>query len=129
MMNVSLNKTYGGYSLSKTAIKLCKDRGLANICYSNVECFREDPIVIQVIKELGKNANDECSKLCIVTIPTIYKDIYSIEEYDGWETINLNHSNYQLIEIQKIVSDDEDNKIERIQSVLSLVEPEVKNVM
>lgn len=46
---------------------------------------RHDPLLIQVIEELGKEANGSHSKLTIVEIP---EDVnYEIEEYDGMEHI------------------------------------------
>jgi hypothetical protein len=46
---------------------------------------RNDPILIQVVGELGKDANGECADLQIVEIPDGVK--WTIEEYDGKEWV------------------------------------------
>lgn len=47
---------------------------------------REDPILIEVIEELGKKANGRCGKLKIVEIPDGLD--YVIDDYDGIETLH-----------------------------------------
>ena len=50
---------------------------------------RDDPILIQVVKELGEEANNSCSSLKVVEIPDdVDWDIY---EYDGVEWIAEKH--------------------------------------
>ena len=47
---------------------------------------REDPILIEVVEELGKEANGRCGNLIVVEIP---KDLnYVIDDYDGIETLH-----------------------------------------
>lgn len=46
---------------------------------------RDDPILIQVVKELGEKANDICAELKIVQIPDDVE--YEIQDYDGMETV------------------------------------------
>lgn len=55
--------------------------------YGNVE--RDDPVLVQVVEELGKEANGNCAKLEIVEIPD---DVdWEIDEYDGIEHIAEKH--------------------------------------
>lgn len=50
---------------------------------------RAHPLVVRVVKELGKAANGRCADLKIVNIP---KGVdYVIEEYDGLESIHETH--------------------------------------
>jgi hypothetical protein len=46
---------------------------------------RADPILIQVIEELGKKANGQCATLKIEEVPAGTQ--YRIDEYDGNETV------------------------------------------
>lgn len=53
---------------------------------------RSDPILIQVVEELGKKANGECAELKIVEIPDGIQ--WEIDEYDGRETIAEVHNTW-----------------------------------
>jgi len=48
---------------------------------------RRDPILIQVVEELGEEANGVCANLKIAELPTGVK--YRIDEYDGMERVML----------------------------------------
>lgn len=50
---------------------------------------RNDPILIQVVEELGDKANDRYSELKIVEIPDDVK--WQIDEYDGAEWVAEQH--------------------------------------
>ena len=49
--------------------------------YNNVD--RHDPILVQVVEELGAKANGSCAKLSIAEVSGPYR----IDEYDGNETV------------------------------------------
>jgi len=44
---------------------------------------RNDPVLVQVVEELGDKANGKYSKLRVVEVDGLYK----IDEYDGYESI------------------------------------------
>ena len=46
---------------------------------------RDDPLLIQVIEEMGEKANGACAELKIVEIPA--DAAWQIDEYDGSETV------------------------------------------
>lgn len=57
--------------------------------FDKIELERNDPILIEVIEELGDKANGMCANLTVVEIPD---DVdYIIEEYDGNEHIAESH--------------------------------------
>lgn len=53
---------------------------------------RTDPKLIQVIEELGDEANGACAKIVIVEIPDGTE--WEIDEYDGHETIREKHRSW-----------------------------------
>jgi hypothetical protein len=53
---------------------------------------RSDATLIQVVKELGKEADGMCAKLGFVEIPDGIE--YEIEEYDGYETVSEAHRSW-----------------------------------
>lgn len=50
--------------------------------------YREDPTLVEVVEELGKDANDRYSELHIVEIPDDVAEDYVIDDYDGIETLH-----------------------------------------
>jgi hypothetical protein len=52
---------------------------------SDSEISRTDPVLVQVVEELGDEANGMCSKLKIVELEK--GTLYRIKEYDGFEDI------------------------------------------
>lgn len=48
--------------------------------------YRADPVLVEVVEELGEDANGEYAKLVIVDIPDGLN--YMIDEYDGIETLH-----------------------------------------
>lgn len=53
---------------------------------------RDDPTLVQVVKELGKKANGKFADLKIVKIPDGVE--WEIDEYDGLETIDEKHRSW-----------------------------------
>jgi hypothetical protein len=53
---------------------------------------RTDPILIQVVEELGKDADGPCAELEIVEIPDDVE--WEIDEYDGYESIHEKHRSW-----------------------------------
>lgn len=56
--------------------------------------FRCNPVLVDVVKELGEEANGPFSKLKIVEIPFADHKGWHIDEYDGMEKINENHNSW-----------------------------------
>jgi hypothetical protein len=107
MVKIVINKCHGGFSLSDKAVKLYgKMKGLnlkkkkdeygrkdyyinGEDFFSDIDIERDDPILIDVILQLGEEANGSCAKLKIVEIPDDVE--YDIKEYDGLEWIAEKH--------------------------------------
>ena len=51
--------------------------------------YREDPLLIEIVEELGEEANDRFSTLKVVEIPDeLANGNYMIDDYDGIETLH-----------------------------------------
>ena len=83
-MEIIINGCWGGFGLSEVALnKYRQISGSPDIC--DYEISRTDPILIEIVKELGESANGDYSELRIIEIPD---DIaWEIDEYDGMERV------------------------------------------
>lgn len=54
------------------------------------DVVRHDPVLIQVIEEMGPEANGDCADLAIEELAS--GTAYRIDEYDGRETVETNDS-------------------------------------
>lgn len=53
------------------------------------ELTRDDPFLVQVVEEMGRDANGTCAHLQVVVIPAGVE--WQIEEYDGSEWVSEKH--------------------------------------
>jgi len=60
--------------------------------FSEGDIDRADPILIQIVEELGKKANGQCAELKIVEIPDGIR--WVISEYDGIERVEEEHRSW-----------------------------------
>ena len=60
--------------------------------YVKEDILRDDPALIQVVKEMGKEANDKFAELKIIEIPENVN--WEIEEYDGNEHVTEQHQTW-----------------------------------
>lgn len=89
MKKVLINRCFGGFQLSKKAFDLFNERSetKADFNFQVAEYHRDDPILIDIVEELGVEAMDSCSKLVIAEVPDGYD--YDVSDYDGIETLHL----------------------------------------
>lgn len=64
-----------------------------DLCWSERDIQRNDPILVQVVKELGELANGRFAELKIVDIPIDVQ--WTIEEYDGDEWVAEVHRTWR----------------------------------
>ncbi len=102
MGKVVYNSCYGGFGLSYKAKERMGELGYEmelkpnydptskdwynrNVKYKTYEgdIPRHDPILVQVVEELGEEANGECADLQITEVDGLYR----IDEYDGNESV------------------------------------------
>jgi len=130
-IEILLNIRYGGWNISKKAIELYK---LRSPSYSVTENYfdyyfnRQDPILVQIYKELGDNFDGKYSKTKIKKILKKYENYYDIDEYDGKEWVKINYTKYKLDNIYNKIkeileSNNNDNtKINEIEQFISAFE-------
>jgi len=114
MTKIVINRCFGGFSLSKTALQMyCERKGIVPTPEDEVrqmwedgrggqivEVFdcdipRDDADLIAVVQELGAEADGRYANLKIVEIPDDVGGNWHIEEYDGSETVRENHRTWQ----------------------------------
>jgi hypothetical protein len=86
-MDIVINTCHGGFSLSQKA----RDR--IGLDESEHSLERNDPRLVQVVRELGEEANGRYARLNIVSIPD---DVaWTICDYDGDEWIAEVHRTWR----------------------------------
>jgi len=97
MIKVVYNACFGGFGVSDKAIKRMAELGHKGATealekpysfggkkYYPLRVERHDPLLVQVVEELGDEASDNLARLKIATIDG---DRYRIDEYDGNESV------------------------------------------
>ena len=87
MTKIVYNACYGGFGLSDKAInrywELKGEKGPEYWYTGDLE--RDDPILVQVVEELGEEANGMFAALQIEELEVGTR--YRIDEYDGYESV------------------------------------------
>ena len=87
-MKIVINDCYGGFCLSKKALALYNERAGTVLRYE-YDIKRDAPILVEIVEQLGEDANGDFAELKIVEIPDDVQ--WGIQEYDGNEWIAENH--------------------------------------
>ena len=96
MLKIVYNTCYGGFRLSEEGLNLynkkCQAHNLPMMDFGRYgpdggDFERHDPLLVEVVEELGSKANGKHSELKIVKIPEIFRECYKIRDYDGQEWI------------------------------------------
>lgn len=89
MTKIVYNGCFGGFGLSEAAWKRYQELGGtaadADVYDLGYGGNRADPVLVQVVEELGDRANTRFSDLRIKDVPAGTK--YRIDEYDGHESV------------------------------------------
>ena len=81
------NNCYGGFGLSKQAVRLFNqyaETAYESSCELQYEVPRNDPNLVKVVEELVEAASEDYAELIIVEVPSDVSP--EIQDYDGWET-------------------------------------------
>jgi hypothetical protein len=87
-MKIVINDCYGGFGLSKKALALYNERTGTVLTYE-YDIKRNDPILVEIVEQLGEAANGDFAELKVVEIPDDVQ--WQIQEYDGDEWIAEKH--------------------------------------
>jgi len=90
-MKIAINNCFGGFGLSELAIQRIKEMSKSKH-ELEFEHYRDNPLLIKVIEELGEKANGTYAELKIVEIPDGIN--WVITEYDGMEHVAENHQTW-----------------------------------
>jgi hypothetical protein len=87
-MKIIINTCYGGFGLSKEALTLFNERSGTVNTYER-DITRNNPILVEIVEQLGEAADGGFAELKVVEIPDDVK--WQIEEYDGNEWVAEKH--------------------------------------
>jgi hypothetical protein len=86
MTKIVYNACYGGFGLSDEAMmRYCEIKGIPEQTIYDGDIERTDPVLVQVVEELGDKANGDCAELCIAELSA--GTLYRIDDYDGFEIV------------------------------------------
>jgi hypothetical protein len=112
---VLYNDCYGGFSHSIKAVEEYNKRLPAGstlldvedeLEYEREEIRRDDPLMVQICKELGAEASGRFAKIAIKELPLKFKKHFLIMEHDGLENVKIDFPGYQLARIRSILNDE-----------------------
>ena len=112
------NACYGGFSFSQSAAEEYSKRTGAN---GHTTVDRTDPVMIDICKMMGSNADGLFSSIKIAYIPYQYKEHFLIAEYDGYETVNIDYNGYTLDKITDVLHAESISNDTKIQTMLEIL--------
>ena len=93
-MDIVINACFGGFRLSDVAMeRYCEIKGIAEYAEYEDRIPRNDPALVQVVRELGDAVNGPFARLAIVWIPDDVQ--WTIEGYDGYEHVAEVHRTWR----------------------------------
>lgn len=87
-MKIIINACYGGFGLSEKALALFNERAGTVTTYER-DIARNNPILVEIVEQLGEAADGGFAKLKFVEIPDDVQ--WQIDEYDGNEWVAEKH--------------------------------------
>lgn len=89
-MKVVINACHGGFGLSEEAMTELKNRKrITDPEFWEYDIKRDDPILVQLVEEMGKAVDSRYSELKVVDIPDDVE--WTVMEYDGLEWVAEKH--------------------------------------
>jgi hypothetical protein len=107
MLEVMVNMCFGGFGLSQAAMDEYRRRCPSSF-FADRDCDipRHDAVMVQIVKDLGSEAaSARHASVQLRRIPSEYVRHYTIEEYDGMESVALDRAGYVLDAARAILRD------------------------
>jgi hypothetical protein len=122
---VVLNYGDGRFGLSTAARIEYKNRTSTRaVQFSSSEylnpSFRSDPILIDIIEEMGLAANGDFARLVILKLESEYKDCFKIYPYPGGESIVINKEKWLADSIRSVTEDPALTDTEKLKQISAL---------
>ena len=113
-IQILYNVCYGGFSPSDKAVELYNLRKLEidpsyQCILSCVLIDRDDPILVKIYHELGRNFDVNYSNTNVFLLDKKYKNYYVINEYDGMEMVSIDINRYKLDNVKRILHNQQSN--------------------
>ena len=119
-IEVMYNGCYGGFGFSEEAQQMYEAQGGTA---KGRAVPRHDTLMIRILKELGpERANKQSGNILFVIIPARFADFYSISDYDGMETVVIEHDLYRAETAKDILKDESLSLAERVLRATEVLE-------
>lgn len=114
IIEILYNNNYCSWEISEKAIELYKLR--KNLTKFDLDfCCRNDPILVQIYKELGNDFDNNNSRTKIEKILKKYENYYYFEYDTGREYVKIDYTKYKLDtmynKIKEILQSDNNDNI------------------
>jgi hypothetical protein len=87
--------------MAKNGLEEYNRRTFQKLTYADM-IDRSDPILIEIVETMGKNVNDEHSRLAIKEFPMKYKSFLKWHDYDGNESVNIDYDKYLIHHVREV---------------------------
>lgn len=96
-MKIAINVKYGGvFMLSQKAVDLFNQKEGTNIPVELTSCdkirWRSNPSLIEIIKELGYEANGALATIAVIDVPDGFSNNIYIDNHRGVEAVHEYHN-------------------------------------
>ena len=129
-VEVMVNTCFGGFGLSEAAMNEYHRRCLSKAREGGEEnsleygISRHDPVMVQIVREMGLLASDRYAKVCLEMIPAQYVHHYSIREYDGMESVKVHRNAYKVEAARAILRDRMLSKVDKLTRLAAVLNAE-----
>jgi len=126
-IEVLYNECYGSWKISDKAKELYIFRKSNNeLIENNIYLSkRNDPNIIQIYYELGEEFNGKNCRTNIRKISKKYENYYYIDQYDGFESVEIDYIKYELDNLKKnikeILEDNSINNYKKINQIKKII--------